>query len=149
MAVGSFKDRLEIDILKAITGQATTILTTTPLPGGLWLGLCYTTSPTDVDITGEGTEPTIGTNGYARVNTVGLWGAPAAGRVSNNAAINFAPFTGTIAGGAFFVAFALYDQAAAGTGHQLAWGQLSPANKTGNAGDTMQFPIGSLIITAD
>lgn len=42
---GSFTDALEVDILKAVTGQATSILATTPLTN-VFVGLT-TTLPTD------------------------------------------------------------------------------------------------------
>ena len=80
--MGSKSDVYEIDVLKATTGQATTILTTTPL-AAVWIAL-FTADPTDS--TG-GTEVTGGA--YARVDSKGKWAVPAAGSVANNAVITF------------------------------------------------------------
>ncbi len=66
------------DLLLAATGQATTILSTTPL-AHVYLAL-YTVTPSAA---GGGTECSGG--GYARIDTVGKWGTPSAGSVTNNA----------------------------------------------------------------
>lgn len=137
---GSLTDAFEIDILKAITAQATTILTTTPL-GALYVGL-FTTTPTDAT---AGTEAAGG--GYARVDSKGKWATPAAGAVSNNAAIAFATFSGAVSAGAPFTAFGLFTAATAGT--LLAYGTLSDQTKTGGTNDTLSFGAGALTITAD
>lgn len=137
---GSMTDAFEIDLLKAITAQATTILTTTPL-ASLHVGL-FTVTPTDST---AGTEATGG--GYARVDSKGKWATPAAGAVSNNAAIAFAPFSGSVSAGAPFTAFGLFTAATGGT--LLAYGTLSDQTKTGGANDTLSFASGALTITAD
>jgi hypothetical protein len=136
---GSVTDAFEVDLLKAVTGQATTILTTTPLTN-VFVALT-TTTPTD---SAAGTEVTGGS--YARVQTVGSWGAPSSptSSVSNNAAITFPAPTanwGTV------VAFELWSASSAGT--RLAWGTLT-TNKTVNNGDAApSFAIAALTITCD
>lgn len=137
---GSLTNAAEVDLLKLLTGQATTIFTTTPITPYLAL---FTVTPAE---TGGGTEATGG--GYARVTSAGAWGVPVApGTVSNTAQVNFAAFTGSVSAGAAFVAFALFDAATAG--NMVAYGDLTDLTKTGSNGDQMVFPIGSLTITAD
>jgi hypothetical protein len=134
--MGSKSDAFEIDVLKAATGQATTILTTTPL-ATVNLRL-YTTAPSD----STGGAEVVG-GGYAPVNTVGKWGVPTAGnptQVSNNAVVTFPAATadwGTI------VACSI------GTGgNQMYWGALTTP-KAVNNGDVPSFAVGQLIITED
>jgi hypothetical protein len=134
---GSKTDIYENDVLKATTGQATTILTTTPITP--WLAL-YTVAPTDST---TGTEATGG--GYARVSTASKWGTPSAGSVSNTTAISLAQFSGTVSSGSAFVAFAICDASTAG--NQLMYGDLTDATKTGSSGDTITFAIGALTLT--
>lgn len=137
--MGSFSDVFEVDVLKALVGQATTILTTTPLTN-VYCAL-YTTNPTDST---NGTEVTGGS--YARIEVSAKFGtAPSAGSVSNDAAVNFATATadwGTVTG------FALRTESSGTAGSLLAWGALS-ANKVVSNGDTASFAIGALTITLD
>lgn len=134
---GSLTDAFEIDILKAITGQATSILSTTPLTN-VFVGLT-TTMPTD---SAAGAEVTGGS--YARVQTVGKWATPAAGAVSTNAAVTFPAPTanwGTVVG------FELWTASSGGT--RLGWGDLT-ASKTINNGDQAPvFNSGALTVTLD
>lgn len=133
---GSKSDVFEVDVLKAATGQATTVLTTTAL-ANVYVAL-YTAAPSDA---GGGTEVTGGS--YARVDSKGKWAVPAAGSVSNSADIIFATATadwGTV------VAFALMT--AASGGNALYWGTLT-TNKAVSNGDTPAFPAGSLTLTED
>jgi hypothetical protein len=134
---GSITDAYEIDLLKATTGQATTILTTTPL-ANVYVAL-VTTTPTDA---AAGTEVTGGS--YARVQSAGSWGTPSAGSVTNTGALTFAAPTanwGTVVG------FEIWTAVTAGT--RIAWGTLT-TNKTVNNGDAApSFPASSLTITAD
>ena len=59
------------------------------------------------------TEPTIGTNGYARVATSGLWGAASSGNITNSSAITFPAPTGSwSASTCTYLVF--YDAATAG-----------------------------------
>jgi hypothetical protein len=137
--VAGLPDAVEIDLLKQLTGQATTIFTTTPYTP--WLGL-FTVAPTDAT---AGTEATGG--GYARINTAGLWGTPAAGQVQNSSAVTLAAFTGAVSAGAAFVAFGLFTAATAGT--LIVPGPLTDLTKTGGNGDQIVFAIGDLTVTAD
>ena len=134
--MGSKSDVYEIDVLKATTGQATTILTTTPL-AAVWIAL-FTADPTDS--TG-GTEVTGGA--YARVDSKGKWAVPAAGSVANNAVITFPTASanwGTVTG------FAVMSASTGGS--QLMWGSLTAA-KAVNNGDTASFASGALTLTED
>lgn len=126
-------DTAEIDILKLLSGQATSIWTTTPLTPHIGL---LTVAPTE---SSNGTEVTGGS--YARVTGASKFGTPSAGAVSNNAAVTFP--TATADWGAC-VAFGIYSASSAGT--LLAWGTIT---KTIQNGDTASFAIGQLTITAD
>lgn len=137
--MGSFSDAYEVDVLKATVGQATSILTTTPITN-IYCAL-YTTNPTDST---NGTEVSGGS--YARVEASASFGtAPSAGSVSNDATITFPTATadwGTVTG------FALRTESSGTAGSMLAWGALT-ANKTVSNGDTASFAIGALTITLD
>lgn len=137
---GSFTDAFEVEILKIITGQATSIVTTTPITPYLAL---FTAAPTDA---AGGTEATGG--GYARVSSASKWAAPTsgAGTVTNNATISFTTFTGTVSSGSAFVACAIFD--ASTSGNMLGWADLTDITKTGANGDTISFPASSITITA-
>jgi hypothetical protein len=134
---GSKTDAFENDVLLAATGQATTILDTTPITPYLSL---HTGAPA---ADGPGTEATGG--GYARVDTTGDWDTPTGGSVSNDTAISLAQFTGTVSAGAAFTHFAIYD--AATGGNALYWGDLTDQTKTGSNGDTITFAVGAITIT--
>lgn len=133
---GSLTDPFEVDVLKAITAQATTILTTTAL-SALYVAL-VTSTPTD---SAAGTEVSGGS--YARVDSKGKWGTPASGTVSNNATITFPTATadwGTV------THFELWTAVTAGT--RLAWGSLGTAKAVLN-GDTPSFASAALTATLD
>lgn len=134
--MGSKSDAYEIDVLKATTGQATTILTTTPF-ATVYVGL-FSVSPTDA---AGGTELVGGA--YARVDSKGKWGTPAAGSVSNNAVITYPTAT---ADWSSAVAFGLFTAATGGTPYE--WGALTVA-KTVLNGDTASFGAGTLVLTED
>jgi hypothetical protein len=135
---GSFTDAFEADILKALTGQATSILTTTPFTN-VYAAL-VTTTPSD---SAAGTEVSGGS--YARVQTVGKWGAPSGTtQVANNAAVTFPAPTanwGTIVG------FELWTASSAGT--RLAWGTFGSSVTVNNGDQAPTFPIGSIVVTQD
>lgn len=136
---GSFSDSFEVDVLKALTGQTTTLLTTTPITPYLAL---HTGSPgTDT----AGTEATGG--GYARVSTASKWGTPSAGTVSNNATISFTTFTGSVSSGAAFTHFGIWTASSGGT--CLVWGDLTDQTKTGGNGDTISLNSSALTINLD
>lgn len=133
--MGSKRDAYENDVLKATTGQATTILTTTPITPYIAL---FTTAPTD---SSNGTEVSGGS--YARHNSSGKWAAPSVGSVSTNAACTFPTASaswGTV------VAFAIMD--ASSGGNMLMWGALG-TSKAVNNGDTASFASGALTLTED
>lgn len=134
---GSKSDAWEIDVLKAATGQATSIITTTPL-AHVYLGLFTGTLSGDT----PGTEATGG--GYARVDTKGSWGTPSAGQCQNSAAVTLAQFTGSVSSGAAFTHFGLFDASTAG--NALYYGDLTDQTKTGGNGDTINFAIGTLTL---
>jgi hypothetical protein len=135
--MGSKSDTWELEVLKMVTGQATTVITTTPLTPFLAL---FTADPSD---SAAGTEVTGGS--YARVACSGgtKWAAPAAGSVTTNAVVTFPTATanwGTITG------FALMTASSGGT--LLMWGSLT-ASKVVNNGDTASFAAGQLTLTED
>jgi hypothetical protein len=131
---GSKSDAWEVDVLKMATGQATTVLTTTPL-ASVPVKL-YTVAPTDAT---SGTEVAGGS--YAAVDSKAKWAVPAAGSVSNNAIITFPTATadwGTI------VAFSTNTPG----GTQMMWGTLTTPKPVLN-GDTPSFAVGQLVLTED
>lgn len=139
--MGSKSDALEADILKAVTGQATSLLSTTPLTN-VYVSL-FTVTPSD---SAAGTE--IATGSYARVQTVGKWGAPSGTtQVANNAIITFPTATADWAAGATqAVAFGLHSASTAGT--LFYWGALTTPRNILN-GDTPAFAVGTLVLTED
>jgi len=133
--MGSKSDVYEVDVLKAVTGQATTILTTTPITP--WIAL-FTTAPTDS--TG-GTEVTGGS--YARTTSAAKWATPAAGSVATNAAVTFPTASaswGTV------TSFAVMTASSGGS--ILMWGTLTTSKAVGS-GDTPSFASGALTLTED
>jgi len=134
--VGSFTDAWEIEVLKATTGQTTTIITTTPFTA-VYMSLS-TTTPSD---SAAGTEPSG--NNYARVDSKGKWGTPSAGSVANNATITFPTPSGSWGA---CTHFELWD--AITSGNRLGWGALS-VSKTPTSGDTVSFASGQATITLD
>lgn len=133
---GSFTDPWEVDVLRMITGQATTILTTTAL-STVYVALC-TSTPTD---SAAGTE--VSGNNYARVDSKGKWAVPSAGSVSNNATITFATPSGSWG---TVTAFEIWD--AITSGNRLAWATLTTP-KSPTSGDTVSFASSALTITLD
>ena len=132
---GSFTDGFEVEILKIVTGQATSIVTTTPL-AAVYVGLT-TDVPTD---SSAGTEVSGGS--YARVDSKGSWATPSAGSVSTNADVTFPAPTGnwgTVQG------FNIYD--AVTGGNRLAWGDLTASKTISNGDQAPKFASGSLTIT--
>jgi hypothetical protein len=134
---GSKSDIYEIDILKATTGQATTILSTTPLTPFLAL---FTAAPSDST---AGTEVSGGS--YARIACSGAtkWNVPAAGSVTNNAVLTFPTAT---ADWTTVVAFGLMTTVTGGS--LMMWGTLT-TNKPVGSGDTASFAVGQLTLTED
>lgn len=110
-------------------------------PATLYLGLS-TTTPTDAG--GNITEPSGGS--YARVavtNNTTNWPTTTTGEKANGAAFAFPQATaswGTV------THLAIYD--AETDGHVLCLAELS-SPKAVESGDTLSFPIGSIVITLD
>lgn len=134
--MSSFSDVFEVDVLKSLLGQTTTILDTSGGTITPYVGL-YTSAPTDA---GGGTEVTGGS--YARVDTSSsIWGTPASGSVTNSAgAITFTTATaswGTV------VAVGLFD--ASSGGNLLAWDTIS--SKAIDNGDTAEIASSAFTIT--
>lgn len=134
--MGSFTDAFEIDVLKAITGQATTILTTTPLAV---IGVSLHTSA--ASDSAAGTE--VATGSYARQDSKSKWATPSAGSVATNAAVTFATAS---ASWGLVTDIGIWD--ATSSGNRTAWGALT-ASKTVDNGDTLSFASGALVITLD
>lgn len=132
---GSFTDGMEVEVLKMITGQATSIITTTPITPYVAL---TTTTPTD---SAAGTE--VSGNNYARISSASKWATPSAGSVANNATITFATPSGSWG---TVTHFEIWD--AVTSGNRLAWGSLT-TSKTPTSGDTVSFASSALTITAD
>ncbi len=134
--MGSKSDAYEADVLRATTGQTTTVLSTTPITP--WIAL-FTSNPTD---SAAGTEVSGGS--YARHNSSGKWAAPTGTTsVSTNAICAFPTASanwGTITG------FAIMTASSGGT--MLMWGALA-ASKVVNSGDTPSFASGALTLTED
>lgn len=133
--MGSKSDAYENDVLRATTGQTTTVLTTTPITPYIAL---FTTAPTD---SSAGTEVSGGS--YARHNSSGKWAAPSGGSVSTNAVCTFPTASaswGTV------VAFGIMTASSGGT--LLMWGALT-TSKAVNNGDTASFASGALTLTED
>jgi hypothetical protein len=136
---GSLTDICEVDLLKLLTSQATTIFTTTQL-ANVYVGL-LTVAGSD---SAGGTEVSGGS--YARIDSNGLWAAPVSGSpssVANNATITFPTASGSWG---TVVAFALYD--AVSGGNRYAWGDLT-VNKAVGSGDTASYASGALVLTLD
>ena len=91
------------------------------------------------------TEPTIGTNGYARVATSGLWGAASSGTILNSGAINFPTSTGAWSAGASQTYLCFYD--ATSGGNLLAFELITTAFAVGAAGITPSAAIGQVSTT--
>ena len=132
---GSFTDGMEVEVLKMITGQATSIITTTPITPYVAL---TTTTPTD---SAAGTE--VSGNNYARISSASKWATPSAGSVANNATITFATPSGSWG---TVVAMGVFD--ASSSGNLLAWADLA-VSKTIGSGDVVTFPVGDFDVTLD
>lgn len=130
----SWTDVAEVDVLKLATGQATSIYTTTPIAPYAAL---YTAAPTD---SAAGTEVTG--SSYARVNSSGSWGTPAAGSVSNSAAITWAAATTT---GYTVLAVALTSASTAGSITRYA----TVTSTAIAVGDQANMAIGAFVLTQD
>jgi hypothetical protein len=109
----------------------------------VYLALC-TADPTDAG-TGAAMNEVADSGSYARVDASGNFGtAAAAGAISNDAAIEFPAATGSWG---TVTHFAIVDSGTHGAGNLLFSGALT-ASKAITSGDTPQFAIGELTISA-
>ena len=134
--MAGFCDYLENGVLNEVFGAEAFVP-----PATLYLGLS-TTTPTDAG--GNITEPSGGS--YARVavtNNTTNWPTTTTGEKANGAAVAFPLATaswGTV------THLVIYD--AETDGHVLCLAELIP-QKAVESGDTLSFPIGSIVITLD
>jgi hypothetical protein len=114
------------------------------MPSTVYIALC-TSAPTNSSTGATLAEPSTTGTAYARKSTSGSDWATATGRsITNSATITFASATG--AGWGTITHFALVDNATAGAGNVIAWGDVSLA-KTILAGDTASYAASNLTIT--
>lgn len=128
-------DYLENKILDHILGA-----TAYSAPATLYFAL-FTSAPNDA---GSGTEVSGGS--YARVavtNNATNFPNAASGTKSNGAAIAFAQATATWG---TITSFAIFD--ALSSGNMLFWADLTTP-RTVQSGDTLSFPIGSILFIED
>lgn len=134
---GSYGDSFENECLNVVVGRAAITQKT------VYLAL-YTVPPTDA---GGGTECTGGAYARVQLNTppstnTYFGSAASGGQIANTATITFP--TPTAAWGTV-VAFGILDASTAG--NLLAWSTL-PAQQV-NANDTVDFPVGSIVLSMD
>ena len=131
----SLTDAVEIDLLKAFVGKATTIFAITVITPHVAL---YTTAPTESAV---GTE--VAGSSYARQSTPSAtWPTPSAGSVANTTAVLFPAATGS---GYTVVGAALCDALSAGN---ILRFQAFTGIVIG-VGDQLNFPIGAITFTMD
>lgn len=137
--MGSKSDAWEVDVLKMVTAQASTLITSTAF-ASVPIKL-FTANPTDST---NGTEVTGGS--YAQVDSKTKWAAPTsgAGTVATNAILTFPLATADWSSGAAVTGFAVCNA----TPTQLMWGALT-TSKTVLNGDTPSFASGALVLTED
>lgn len=134
---GSASDTYENNILDAILGQGFTKDAT------VYIAAC-TSAPTDSAV---GAEPSG--NGYARVavaNNATNWPNAAGGTKSNGIAITFPTASGPW--GTLTHWMALNHASGTAGSNLIAWGPLT-TSRTPASGDTPQFGVGALVLTAD
>ena len=106
-----------------------------------------TADPTD-DNSG-GTEPTIPTGGYARIESIaGDWEAAAAGAIQNDEIQEFVESTAAWSSGATPLTHFIIMDAASG-GNMLAHGSLTTPRTVNAAGVLLRFPVGEIDVTLD
>ena len=134
---GNFTNLLANDLINHTLGVAAYTAPTT------YLALSSTTPL----VNGTGvTEPTIGTNGYARVaaSGSGVWNSASGGATSNFAVINFNTATGSWASGVNMTYACIYD--APTGGNFLGFAPLSVPQPV-LTGNTLSIPIGGATVT--
>lgn len=128
-------DAVEIDLLKAFVGKATTIFTITVITPYIAL---YTAAPSD---SAAGTE--VSGSSYARQNAPSAtWPTPSAGSVSNTTAVTFPAVTSS---GYTVLGAGLCDAVSAG--NLLRWQAISSTAIA--VGDQGNFPVGAITFTED
>lgn len=112
------------------------------MPTNLYLALgTGTPTPASTSLPGE---PTIGTGGYARVQTTAAsWNAAASGVAANAATLSFPASTGAWSTGATNLAYVGYYDAATG-GNLILFAPLGTPQAVNAAGITIQFNAGDL-----
>lgn len=133
--MGKISNAFQIELLKIATGQASAIVTSTPLSV-----VAVRLSTTTVDASTNGTEPT--TTDYDPVDSKGDWGTPSGNpaTVSNSAAIDFGTATETWDE---IVGVELWTSLSGGS--RIGWAMLTTP-QTPQAGNPVSFPIGALDI---
>jgi len=101
------------------------------------------------DDNGGGTEPTIPTGGYARIESVAAdWEAAAAGAIQNGEIQEFVESTAAWSTAATpLTHFIIMDAASAG--NLLAHGTLTTPRTVNAAGVLLRFPVGEIDVTLD
>lgn len=135
--MGSASDTYENNVLDAILGQGFTKDATVYVAG-------CTSAPTDSAL---GAEPSG--NGYARVavtNNATNWPNASSGSKSNGTAITFPTASG--AWGTLTHWMILNHATGTAGSNLIAWGALTTSRSPGS-GDTPQFGVGALVLTAD
>lgn len=129
-------DVFEIDLLKLMTGKATTMFTSTPITPYMGLQTAVATDGA------EGTE--VSGSSYARQSTPSAtWATPAAGSVTTVAAVTFPAVTTsgyTVVGGSL-------HSAVSGAGNMLRWAAVTSTALA--VGDQLNFAIGAITFTED
>ena len=132
--MGSFSDFQELVILNALFANT------------VYIGL-KTADPTDNN--SGGTEPTIPTGGYTRIESIAAdWGEAAAGAIDNAEIQEFPESTAAWSTGATpLTHFIIMD--AASTGNMLAHGTLTTPRTVNATGVLLRFPVGEIDVTLD
>ena len=132
--MGSLSNYQELVVLNALFANT------------VYIGL-KTADPTD-DNSG-GTEPTIDTGGYTRIESIpGDWEDAAAGAIKNDEIQEFPESTAAWSTGATpLTHFIIMDAASAG--NLLAHGTLTTPRTVNAAGVLLKFPVGELEVILD
>ena len=132
--MGSFSNEFEIICLDLLFADT------------VYIGL-KTADPTDNN--SGGTEPTIPTGAYARIESIAAdWEAAAAGAIQNDEIQEFAESSAAWSTGATpLTHFIIMDAASGGT--MKAHGSLTTPRTVNAAGILLRFPVGKIDVTLD
>lgn len=133
---GSLSDYAENKVLEHIVGK-----TSYTMPS-VYVAL-LTAAPNE-SASGDEINEVTDANNYARKTTSGVWGTASGGAITNTSAVTFNQASGSWG---TVTHFALMDSGNWGEGYVIAWGDLS-ASKAIDSGDTPEFAIGDLDLTA-